>query len=64
MAPPNSRLAAYAASESGHGFALCGDQVEMERAYDRALELLDTGDADPRSPLGPHGRFKIQYKVR
>lgn len=53
MARPNSRLAAYAATFTGHGFALSGDQVEMERAYDRALELLDTGDADPHSPLGP-----------
>ncbi|MGH3913666.1 MAG: helix-turn-helix domain-containing protein [Pseudonocardiaceae bacterium] len=53
LAPPTSRLAAYAATFTGHGYALNGDQVEMERSYDRAVELLDTGDVDPHSPLGP-----------
>ncbi|MGH3931463.1 MAG: helix-turn-helix domain-containing protein [Pseudonocardiaceae bacterium] len=53
MAPPNSRLAAYAATFTGHGYALNGDEVAMEQSYDRAVELLDTGDVDPHSPLGP-----------
>ncbi|MGH3933076.1 MAG: helix-turn-helix domain-containing protein [Pseudonocardiaceae bacterium] len=53
MASPRSRLAAVAPTYAGHGYALRGDHTAMERAYDRARQLLDTSDADPDSPPGP-----------
>jgi len=54
MAQPRSRIAAVAPAYAGHGYALCGDHAAMERAYERAHELLDTSDTDPEnSPPGP-----------
>ncbi|MGH3931462.1 MAG: helix-turn-helix domain-containing protein [Pseudonocardiaceae bacterium] len=53
MASPHSRIAAVAPTYAGHGYALCGDRMAMERAYDQARELLDTSDDDPGSPPGP-----------
>ena len=53
MAPARSRLAAYAATWAGRGYALSGDHSATERAYDRARELLGVGDADSDSLCGP-----------
>ncbi|MGH3798512.1 MAG: hypothetical protein ACRDSP_27045, partial [Pseudonocardiaceae bacterium] len=52
MAPPDSRIAALAATRAARGYAINGDQAVMERTYDRARELLDTSDNDPNSPGG------------
>ena len=53
MAPPRSRLAAYAATWTGRGYALSSDHGTMERSYERACELLRDSDADPDSMCGP-----------
>ena len=53
MAPPRSRLAAYAATWAGRGYALGGDHSATERTYDRARELLGASDADSDSLCGP-----------
>ncbi|MGH3911472.1 MAG: helix-turn-helix domain-containing protein [Pseudonocardiaceae bacterium] len=53
MAPPHSRLAAYAATWTGRGYALSGDQAAMERTYECARKLLMVSDADPDSMCGP-----------
>ncbi|MGH3937612.1 MAG: helix-turn-helix domain-containing protein [Pseudonocardiaceae bacterium] len=53
MAPPRSRIAAYAATWAGRGYALGGDHTAAERTYERARELLLGSDADPDSMCGP-----------
>lgn len=53
MAPPRSRVAAYAATWAGRGYALGGDHTTMEQSYERAYELLRGSDADPDSMCGP-----------
>jgi hypothetical protein len=52
MAPPNSRLAAVAATFTAHGYALQGDLDGTRRAYDHAHELREAMPADPASPWG------------
>jgi tetratricopeptide (TPR) repeat protein len=52
IAPPRSRLAALAVTFAAHGYALSGDQVATERAYDDARELLGNIDVDPDSTYG------------
>lgn len=49
MAAPRSRLAALAATRAARGYAINGDQVATERAYDCARELLATSEHDPNS---------------
>jgi tetratricopeptide (TPR) repeat protein len=52
MVPPNSRLAAVAATHTAHGYALRGDFDGAERAYDEARQILEAMPADPDSACG------------
>lgn len=52
VAPPNTRLQAIATTYAAHGHALAGDGATSARMYERAHELLDTTDIDPRSTWG------------
>jgi hypothetical protein len=47
MTPPGSHISAIATTHSAYGYALMGDGLATERAYERAHETLRSLDADP-----------------
>lgn len=46
MAPPRSRLSAMATTHAAYGYALLGDGLATERAYERAHDTLSSLDSD------------------
>lgn len=52
LATPGSRLAGVAATYIAHGYALRGDSLESQRAYDHAHQIREKMDPDPDSTLG------------
>jgi hypothetical protein len=47
QARPETRLGAIAATNAAYGFALMADRTNVDRALDRAHDLLSSRDVDP-----------------